>query len=221
MMDLNGPGQVPDFLQALEKPDLSHPGTIAHLQLKLGGTVEPPDRVTLGAWPNAGLPDRRCKEESTLWDVPLFSMQDPKPPDSAVTMYWDARTMAPGTSREVGFAYGLGAVASDEGGQLGLTVGGSFVPEGQFTVTAYVRNPRAGQTVTLDLPEGFTLVDGEREQVVPPLPADAGSRISPVTWKVQAPPQEGQYTLTVRSSSGVSQKQDLTIKRPRRSGLFD
>jgi len=119
MMDLSGRSQVPDFIQALEKPDLSHPGTIAHLQLKLGGAVEPPDRVTLGAWPNAGLPDRRCREESTLWDVPLFSMQDLKPPDSAVTMYWDARTVPAGTSREVGFAYGLGAVARGGGGDSG------------------------------------------------------------------------------------------------------
>jgi hypothetical protein len=221
MMDLNRRHEVPDFMQALEKPDLSHPGTIAHLQLKLGGSLEPPDRVTLGAWPNAGLSDRRCREESTLWEVPLFSMQSLRPPDSAVTIYWDARNLPPGTSREVGFAYGLGAVASDEGGQLGLTVGGSFVPEGQFTVTAYVRNPRPGQTVTLEVPEGFTLVDGERQQPVPPLPPEASSRISPVTWKVQAPPREGQYTLKVQSSTGVSQKQDVTIKRPRRSGLFD
>ena len=45
------PGE-PDFLQALEKPDLAHPGTVAHLRLKLEDLKETPVRVTLGAWPN-------------------------------------------------------------------------------------------------------------------------------------------------------------------------
>jgi hypothetical protein len=54
------PGQekdkkVPDFLQALEKPDLAHPGTVAHLRLRLEDLNEVPVRVTLGAWPNEKL----------------------------------------------------------------------------------------------------------------------------------------------------------------------
>jgi hypothetical protein len=218
-MDLDQRDEIPQFIQALEKADLAHPGTIAHVQLKLGGRLEPPDRVTLGAWPNSRLRNPRGREESTLWDVPVLSIQSLDPADSAVTIYWNAKEMAPGTSREVGFAYGLGTVSSTEGGQLAVTVGGSFRPGGLFTVTAYVKEPREGQTVTLGLPDGFTLVEGDAQQTVPS--PGASSRISPVTWKVQAPPQEGQYTLEVRSNTGVSQKQDITIKGRGRSGLFD
>src|SRR5206468_5155225 len=43
---------IPDFIQALEKEDLTNPGTVAQLQLKVGGGLEPPTRVTLGAYPN-------------------------------------------------------------------------------------------------------------------------------------------------------------------------
>ena len=46
----------------------------------------------------------------------------------------------PGETREMGFAYGLGNVAStDPGGTLGITLGGSFEPGEAFTVTAYVQ----------------------------------------------------------------------------------
>ena len=39
----------PCFIQALEHEDLAHPGTVAHLKLKLGGRAEAPSRVVLGA----------------------------------------------------------------------------------------------------------------------------------------------------------------------------
>ena len=42
---------VPQYIQACEQQDLAHPGTIARLQLRLGGAIEPPNRVTLGAYP--------------------------------------------------------------------------------------------------------------------------------------------------------------------------
>ncbi len=48
-------GSVPQYIQACENQDLAHPGTIARLQLRLGGNIEPPDRVTLGAYPDPAL----------------------------------------------------------------------------------------------------------------------------------------------------------------------
>ena len=69
--------------------------------------------------------------------------------------------MAAHATREVGFAYGLAGVSGSEGkGKLAVTVGGSFLPKGKFTVTAYVSNPTEGQTVTLSLPNGFSILDG-------------------------------------------------------------
>jgi hypothetical protein len=227
MLDFPRPADVPDFIQALEREDLRHPGTIAHLQLRLGGKMEPPDRVTLGAWPNPqlGRMDRRAKQEKTLWDVPLLSMKTmttltpPGPADSAVTIYWDEKEVPAGGSREMGFAYGLGNVSSGEGGgKLALTTGGSFTPGGEFTLTAYVSNPQPNQTVTLTLPDGFRLVEGDLSRPVPPLPAGSASRNSPVTWRIRAASREGQFTLKVLSSTGVSQSEGVRIKANR---LFD
>src|SRR5262249_35971457 len=108
--------------------------------------------------------------------------------------------------------------ASGEGkGSLAVTVGGSFRPGGEFTLTAYVSNPSPGQKLTLEAPDGFRIVDDETQEV-PPLPADAGPRTSPVTWKVRSPNRGGTYSLKVISSTGVSQTQRVTIRSNR---LFD
>jgi hypothetical protein len=221
-MEFDRPEEVPDFIEALERPDLRDPGTIAHLGLKRHGPFEMPDRVTLGAWPNFRLHsrDRRCLQEKTLWDVPVLPIKTLTPPDSAVTIYWNEKELPPGRHREMAVTYGLGNVASGEAeGKLGVSVGGDFVEDGEFTVTAYVSRPAPDERVTLDVPPGFELPDDNAEQAVPPLPPDAGSPNSPVTWKVRAPGKAGQYVLRVRASSGVAQSQPITI-RPR-AGIFN
>jgi hypothetical protein len=218
-LDLRG-ADVPQYLQACERDDLANPGTVARLLLRPGGGIDPPDRVTLGAWPNPQLMgiDPHCKQEKTLWDVPVLPIRAlPDQPDSAVTIYWDARPLEPGNYREVGFAYGLGNVAGSEGGgQLAVSVGGSFAPGRELTVTALVHDPTPGQEVTLELPEGFRL-NGPATQRVPPLPADGSSRNSPVNWSVTAPQQTGTFELTVRSSNNAAQSQRVTI---RSGGIF-
>ena len=82
--------------------DLDNPGTVAHLQFRLGSRVDSPNRVLLGHWPHHSLQqfDRGkfgdANDEKTRWNVPLVSMQflhdrgrledGSKPPkDSAVT----------------------------------------------------------------------------------------------------------------------------------------
>ncbi len=219
--DFKTAADVPDFIQALERDDLTNPGTIAQVQLRLGGRIEAPDRVTLGAWPNPVLAPRdpRCRQEKTLWDVPLFPIKTVTPPDSCVTLYWSAKPLAAGEKREVGFAYGLGNVASDKdaGGRLGLSVGGRFVPGGEFTLTALVANPKRDEALTLALPPGFKVVEGDLTQKVPPVPPDAARRTSPVTWKIKAG-GEGNYTLKVTSSAGAAQTQAVRI---RGTSIFD
>jgi hypothetical protein len=215
-VDFNRPDGVPDFIQAREREDLANPGTIAQIQLRIPG-FEPPSRVTLGAWPNPSL-GFGCRQEKTLWNVPVFSMKSLPPGDSAVTIYWQEKLLAAGGSREMAFAYGLGNVSSSEaGGRLALTVGGAFVPNGEFTLTAYVSNPLDGQTLTLALPEGLSLVEGQATESVPPLPRDGSSRSSPVTWKVRTGAKEGKYQLKVTSSTGVAQTQVVRIKQ---RGIF-
>jgi len=219
--EFNKASEVPDFLQARESEDLTKPGTVAQVGLKLEG-LEHPDRVTLGAYPNPDLRriDSRCDQWMTKWEVPVLSIKtiqqvrENAPPDSAVTIYWNEKPLGPGKSRTVGFTYGLGQVAGGEGGgKLALTAGGSFIPGGEISVTAYVVNPQKDQTVTLKLPEGFEFIEGDKTRRVPP--AGEASRISPVTWKIRAPRKTDEFKLEAETSNQLKQSHTITI-RPKR-----
>jgi hypothetical protein len=170
----------------------------------------------------------------TLWDVPQFNIRglndlDPlgfrprgkKPfdPDSAVTMYWDVKTLKPGAVREVGFAYGLGNVPGDGGDErILLNIAGRKVPDGEFTLNALVSDPRDGERLTLELPKGFKLLKGdEATKSVPP--AVGERKQSPVTWRIRAD-DLGPYTLKVTSSATDKPTLlPLNIKKPQ--GVFD
>ena len=217
--------KIPDFLQALEKPDLAHPGTIAHLRLKLGQPgsktlLETPVRVTLGAWPSEKLRilNRKAAGLATLWEVPVLSLKSLGLNDSAIVVYWQEQPLAAGAQRDVGFEYGLWNLGR-QGSRLAATVDGAFRPDGQLTVVAYVNKTaeeNKDETLTLELPDTFKLLAGDQSQAVPALPRGVRSGNRPVTWKVQAGPT-GPYTLTVRSSSGLSQ----TIRVEIKATLFD
>jgi hypothetical protein len=194
--------QIPDFVQALEQPDLQNPGTVAHMTLKLGGRMEPPNRVSLTHWPSSTAP----------WEVPLADIKD----DSSVVIYWNEQLMEPNERREFGYAYGLGGVTSTEGaGKLGITLGGSFEPGQIFTVTTYVTNPISGQKLTLTLPEGLEVQGDARV----PVPAGKGSPpTSIVTWKAKVL-KTGEFRIRVDSSTGISQSKTITIT-PSTGGRF-
>jgi hypothetical protein len=233
-----GSEHVPDYIQALEKPDLRHPGTVAQIQFRVSSKLESPTRVLLGGWPDPGLavkePNRYrdAKGGKTLWEVPAVSMQylnqqpdvfvkDDRgnkvkaPKDSSVTLYWDPQNLETGKTREVGFTYGLGNVSNSEGeGRLLLTVGGRLVRDAEFTLTALVANPTPGETLTLTLPAGLNLVSGGGTQTVQP---GAARDSSTVTWKLRAV-RDGVYNLQVKSSNGQTQSQSVTI---RSTGVFD
>ncbi|HTU89461.1 MAG TPA: hypothetical protein VMF69_05135 [Gemmataceae bacterium] len=234
-MAFNTPDRVPDFIQALETEDPRDPGTVAYLQFRIGQNIESPSRVLLGGWPNPDLQMmgiRAAHAQLTGWDVPFISMKERIPlidketgermieaaNDSAVTMYWNEQMLGPGQSRVVGFTYGLGNVDTREsGGHLLLTVGGRLVPNVEFTLTALVHDPKLGETLTLDLPAGIVAEGQQITQMVPPLPAGASRRDSPLTWRLRAA-KDGRYELTVRSNTGAKQKLPLTI---RTRGVFD
>lgn len=200
--------EVPAFIQARERDDLENPGTIALVQLRIPG-MDPPSRVTLGAWPNKQLRGL-ARQEKTLWTVPVLNINQGGLGDSAVVIYWNPKILKPGEKREVAFAYGLGSVSASEGGQLALTAVGEFTPGGEFTLTAEVRNPIPGQTVKVELPEGFQLTQGTQQQEVS-FPA-AGGSISPVTWKIRGASKEGVFGIKVTASSGASQTKSIRLK---------
>jgi hypothetical protein len=219
------PSRVPDFIQALERGDPSDPGTVAYLQFRIGAQVESPSRVVLGGWPNPELQKagfRTAQAQLTGWEVPDISIKqrvgNAVANDSAVTMYWSEQRLEPGKSRVVGFTYGLGNVDTREsGGHLLLTVGGRLVRRGEFTLTALVHDPKPGEKLTLELPAGFSILDGESQQEVPPVPPGASRPDSPVTWRIRSG-DDGKYELSVRSNSGAKQKLPILI---RTHGVFD
>jgi hypothetical protein len=222
MKSFNKPEEVPDYISAMERPNLTDPGTVAHLSLRYGAGLEPPSRVTLGAWPAASVRkatnDPKAQMQNTRWDVPVVSMRvatsaENKDGDSAVTMYWDNKDLEPKKTRTVGFAYGLGSVTGDTGsGQLGITAGGELMADREFTLTAYVKNPAPGMTISLGLPKRLKLVSGSPTETVPPIPAGASSPYSPVTWRVKAS-KGGVHRVTVSLSTGASIKHRLVIKQ--------
>ncbi len=194
---------VPDFIQALEYPDLDHPGTIVQINLKLADKLAP-DRVSLTHWPGFFF---------GAWGVNLENMGT----DSAVVLYWNPVDMKPGTSREMAFSYGLGNV---KGGKLGLTVGGTLAVNREMTVVAYVAEPKPGEKATLQLPKGFELLgNSSATQDVPPSAppgADGKRQPVPITWRVR-PTVDGAHILTVTTSTNLSVVQRVTI---RAKGIF-
>jgi hypothetical protein len=199
--DFTDADDVPDFIEALERPNLQSPGTVAHLTLRTPGR-ESPSRLSLTHW-MGGPP----------WNVPIRNIGS----DSAVVMYWPERILPAGGRRVMGFAYGLGHVrAAPEGkGNMGVTVGGSFEENVPFTVTAYITNPKPAQTLELILPDGLRLVKGGRAKVAVPAPP-SGKNISVITWRVN-PLRRGGFTLRVQSSTGPALARVITITE-RQSG---
>jgi hypothetical protein len=202
--------EIPDFVQALERPDLQNPGTVAHLGLKglqiPGMELEPIESMVIARWPG---------NSEIRWDWPPTAMNEPPTnKDSCVTLYWAERMMPPGEKRDLAFTYGLNALSSSASGNanLSLTAGGSFKPGGEFTVTAYVKNADPGQKVRLRLPPGLQLLpDQSEEQVV-----DKAGDYAQLSWRVKAG-EVGVYTLEALTNGGV-EKYQVAVKAGR---LFD
>ena len=216
---MNGAG-VPDFLQALENNDLNNPGTVANLSL-LNPGLEKPSKITLGCWPDYRLnkilnDGEKCKEAFTLWDVPVGNINTLNPADSAVTMYWEPTLILPFKTREVGYSYGLGTFAGSQGqGQLALTAGGSFAPNGEFTLTAYVSGHTSKDTLDLILPEGVKLIEGSLKTSL----RDSQSKYA-ISWKLKAPSSEGDFSFKIKSSKNFKEEIEIRIRKAILGGVF-
>ena len=233
MEEFPSPDKVPDFIQVVEndkEDSLTNPGTVARLQFRLGSRFESPSRVSLGGWPNydwtrEGKKFSAANGPMTRWQVPQVTMRGNSrwkiDPDSAVVLYWDEKPLKPGETRKVGFAYGLGTLASEESkGQLSLSVGGRMAIGGEFSLTAVVKNPTAGETLSLAMKPaaGLKLVDASTEkQTVAVAGGNPGLSERTVTWKIVAK-EMGDYKLEVQSSRSYKQTIPVHI---RQRGSFD
>lgn len=198
--DFKTPKEVPDFIQVLERPDLKNPGIVAQLNLRISDKLEPPGRVSLTHWPGDDKKDK--------WDVPMAPIRD----DSAVALYWEARELRPGQSRELGFTYGLGNVEIGPQFLLGVTVGGQYYVGGELTIVALVADPKV-KTVKLDLPPGLQLMS--ESPATQPVTMRAGigeaARPSPASWRVRAV-QAGTFTIEVTTDTGLKQSRRVKIE---------
>ncbi len=187
--------QLPPYLQILQVPDLRNPGFVAHMTFDLGRKIDKPDRILLTRFGGAG-----------VWDMPVFAAMG----DSAMGVYWDPKELKPGAKREIAYGYGQGIVLSPEAeGRVALALGGSFEPGKAFDVTAYVTDPVPGQALTLELPEGMTLVQGPQTQPVPAAPSEE-DQLSLVRWRARVL-RPGEFPVRVRSNTGVTEGKHITV----------
>jgi hypothetical protein len=214
--DLTGK-EIPDYIQALENPDLKNPGTIVQLNLRLGDRLEFPSRVSLTDFPGWN--------EKFEYEVPVAPVgkavpkgQSPLRPadtritDSAVVLYWNPRPLAPGKTRELGFTYGLGYV----GGMAELTIlnPGPVVQGSEFSLVALVADAHKGTEAAIVLPEGLELAAGSKAKIelVPSPKDDAGlTPPSPATWQIRAP-LAGRYTIGV-TANGLTTQRVITVRK--------
>jgi hypothetical protein len=204
--------EIPDFVMCYENADLNKPGVVVQLNLKhamADRNLDPPDELRLTKWPgvNKEINNKDFKSLET-WDVPLADPKLAKPqPDSAVVMYWNPKLLKNGDTRDLGYTYSLSSGNASSGGKLSIAVGGDRRVRGEVTVMAVVNNAKKGETVTLELPKGFT-TDSKLEQ---PVPAPQNGRPTPVTWKI-IPNQSGMVTIKVTTSGDATQSKRVLIR---------
>lgn len=154
-------GQLPEFWQAFDT--LSNPKITAQGTLK-GGEVTPPDQVVFTNW--GSLAD-------ALWKFALqpgrdFTRKGEFELDSALALYYEPTSLAPGESRTIVAHYGVGGITIAPGRlALGVTAPAKVVAGEvtSFPVIAYIQNTGESDirdaVVTLTLPDGLALADGQ------------------------------------------------------------
>lgn len=186
----------PEYVQILERPDLKNPGFVGHFTLKMTGGLIGPDRFICTA-----------HGADNGWDLQVLQANG----DSDCAIFWEPRDVPPRSKVEFAYGYGKGiATLPENEGRVKLALSGNFEPGKIFTITAYVDEPLARQTLALQLPAELQLVDGREMQPVPP--AAEGSATSVVTWKARVL-QLGSYDIRIRSSNGVTKTWPVTISR--------
>ncbi len=190
--------EVPDFIRALERPDLVNPGVVADLGLR-PEPGERPSEVILTNWPGS----------DAEWD---YNRTRPFGSDTAIGLYYSPRKLLPGGERLISFTYGLGSISSTRtrNASLSLTAGGPFRSGGKFWLVCLVKNPRAGQEVRLELPSGLEL--GPNETATKPV--QAGTEFTQLSWLVKILPTTlGASKLkALLLPESVSEEQEVNVQ---------
>lgn len=202
--------EIPDSIQAFERPDPKDPGTVAHLGFKLpyfklndsDPELDPINRLVICRW----------KDPYVLWEWAFKPInENPQDKSSCVMIYWPEKSLPAGGKRAMAFTYGLGRVTSTKSGGMELRLDRWLIRPGQdFIVTASVKDPKPDQMIFIHLPAsgGFSLVGGQKHGQTVTRKADLGM----ASWKVRAG-EGGSYSLVV--TSGLARAdQDFEVRSP-------
>lgn len=187
---------LPEYVKILETPNLQNPGFYGHFTLKLPGNRIGPDRFI-------------CTSHNgdNGWDVAPVAAAG----DSDCAIFWSPRDIKPGEKIEMAYAYGHGIASLPDGeGRVKVALGGNFEPGKLFTIQAFVEEPFMGQTVSLDLPEGMTLVDGSLTQ--PAMPANDTQATAAAFWKARVE-RTGEFAMRIHSSNGFTETRTVSVAR--------
>lgn len=190
--------EVPEYLQVLQQPNLQNPGLVAHFNFRPGRSLIGPDRVVM----------TRLGSGFGQWDIPPVQAMG----DSAIGIFFSPRPLKGKGKLDFGYAYGQGLASNpDSEGRVSLVLGGSLAPGKRFSLTAVVDEPVEGQTLTLELPRGMTLLEGKTIQPVPAPPGAEARSI--VLWKGRVQ-SLGKHVVRVHSSNGVTYTRTIRVAPP-------
>lgn len=174
--------EIPAFVQAFD--DLINPAVMAQANLA-GPEVTKPSRVYFTNW--GSLADG-------LWDFNFqlerdFTREGEFDLDSAMAIYWDEQSLAPGESRNFVTHYGLSGISIAEGYlSLGLSTVNKIAANSlPFDIVGYIQNTGDGiaheVSAKLILPEGLRYSSSSEAEVIVGKMAPGES--SQVVWKVE------------------------------------
>ena len=192
--------EVPAFWQVFndfDNPDISAQYTMS------GRNVSKPDRFTIASW--GGI-------NNTKWDYQINPGS--RTGDSAVGMWWNPQTLAPGEQKVITTYYGRPGVGGDQAlvlsGRQKLTYDEwSAEP---FNLISYFTNNSpstlSNVRLVLEADPGITLVDNDREHSLGTITSGQTTQSS---WKLQ-PNTHGKHTVTVHAYADGSDEPFATAE---------
>ena len=204
--------EMPDYWQAFDT--LTNPRVISQGTIRAPG-LTPPDRIVVSNWGTLA---------DNPWHVPLqtgrpFVREGEMELDSAVALYWNPVTLAPGETKTYATMYGLGGITRTIGDlALGLTSPTEIEAASEFTIVAYVQNTRGvirNLDLVLEMPPGFEII-----RMPSDLHRDTLEYMDTfqVAWRVKSPDRGGTGNFVVRAFVGGEQVaqvfRSITVKAP-------
>ncbi|MGF1582659.1 MAG: hypothetical protein ACFCD0_25325 [Gemmataceae bacterium] len=187
--------EIPKYLISIENSNLQSPGNLAYFNFNTKRGGEKPSKLVLTrhGYTNA-------------WEVAPQRING----DSDIVIYFAEKKLAPGATRIFSWGYGSGIAGGlTHDGLVRLKLSGSFEPKGIFLIRAYVKDPGESQSLSLKLPKGMKLLEGNTIQ---PIPAPNEDNTSYVVWKGRVL-RPGTFPIEIVSSNGIVSSTTVTVAK--------